>query len=114
MPARRMRGTGSRRWDSDSAELADEALALCAGLDPSLPTSKKLPVFMRVLRRCAARYREPKNHPPVILSERVGAGVGAKDRRTNPGADPRSSQRSFAPLGPTHPSLRMTILDYRS
>src|SRR5260370_4395449 len=49
-----------------------------------------------------------KSKISVILSERVGAGVGAKDPRTNPGADPRSSQRSFAPLGPTHPSLRMT------
>src|SRR5258708_40139403 len=49
-----------------------------------------------------------KSKISVILSERVGVGVGAKDPRTNPGADPRSSQRSFAPLGPTHPSLRMT------
>src|SRR5260221_1480410 len=49
-----------------------------------------------------------QNHPSVILSERVGAGVGAKDLRTNPGVDPRSLRRSFAPLGPAHPSLRMT------
>src|SRR5258708_30065129 len=49
-----------------------------------------------------------KSKISVILSEGAGAGVGAKDPRTNLGADPRSSQRSFAPLGPTHPSLRMT------
>src|SRR5258708_34840994 len=63
--------------------------------------------FMRVavFRRSLSRA---ENHPTVILSERGGAGVGAKDPRTNPGADPRSSQRSFAPPGPTHPSLRMT------
>jgi hypothetical protein len=36
--------------------------------------------------------------------------VGAKDPRTNPGADPRATRRSFAPLGPTHPSLRMTLI----
>src|SRR5258708_36355298 len=51
-----------------------------------------------------------QNHPSVILSERVGAGMGAKDLRTNPGADPGLARRSFAPLGPTHPSLRMTLI----
>ncbi len=56
-----------------------------------------------VFRRSLSRA---KNHPPVILSERVGAGLGAKDRRTNPGAVPRSARRSLSPLGPTHPSLR--------
>src|SRR5258708_1266882 len=40
----------------------------------------------------------------VILSERVGAGVGAKDRRTKPGADPRASRTSFDPPR-THPPL---------
>ena len=45
-----------------------------------------------------------ENHATVILSERVGVGVGAKDLRTNPDADPRAARRSFAPYRTPHPS----------
>ena len=46
--------------------------------------------------RCRGEAARSPNFPPVILSERVGAGVGAKDRRTNPGVDPQARRRKVA------------------
>ena len=63
-------------------------------------------MFLRALMVYRSSLSRAQGHPTVILSERVGAWVGAKDLRTNPDAEPRAARRSFAPLGPTHPSLQ--------
>src|SRR5260370_15780959 len=48
-------------------------------------------------RGAEGKLPEAPTSPPVILSERVGAGVGAKDRRTNPGVDPQARRRKVGP-----------------